>query len=532
MDVRSRVWDFTAVDDGAKPDQVILCVLLGREPCAIGFQEDQELNELIGLELPENDGIGDGVAQLPGQRPLVHETSAFGPRRRGDQASGGEGPQRLPHGGSADREDPRQFGLARQAIPLLELTGEDGFAQLALDLFTWPEHLARPKARFCLILGRHARCGFAHDGTLSNSNIVTNRECCTIPTWLTLDPHAAVFGLMINSRLDLGWAVIGTGWMAQEVMIPAIRSVQGQRVVALHGSSAARTAEIGARLRIPLTSNRLVDVLSDPTVDAVYIGTYNNAHHALSMAAAAAGKHVLCEKPMALSLRQATEVLDACRSHGVTFSVNHYHRHKAIFRQAKQLLDDGAIGDVVAGHVSLTVRLPEHLRRWRMHDPLSGGVTKDQTGHLVDLLRFLLGKEVSSVMATASETESSHGVEDTMSGILEFDRGPLVSITNSYVVESGSNTVELNGTRGSLVVAGSTSFAVDGQLELRGPDGNSLVDIQPAPTHYARVVELFSSAVASGRGVDPRDGLRSLEASLALLRAAATGARVRLSVSV
>src|SRR6266568_1081418 len=142
----------------------------------------------------------------------------------------------------------------------------------------------------------------------------------------------------------LGWGLIGASDIAQTRMIPAIKAQPDSRVVAVMSSQLERARQYAERNSIPRAYGSLEAVLADPEVDMVYISTTNDLHAAQTLAAARAGKHVLCEKPLALSLDQAREMVATCQAAGVVMATNHHLRNAATHRALRRLLAEGAIG--------------------------------------------------------------------------------------------------------------------------------------------------------------------------------------------
>src|SRR5258708_12326141 len=132
-------------------------------------------------------------------------------------------------------------------------------------------------------------------------------------------------------------------------------------------------------------------LLADPDVDAVYISTTNELHKAQTLAAAAAGKHVLCEKPLALTLDDAREMVAACDAAGVVMGTNHHLRNAASHRRIRELLQSGAIGTPLYARVFHAVYLPPHLQDCRLtNPPPPPAITPDTTLHHPDPLPSLL----------------------------------------------------------------------------------------------------------------------------------------------
>jgi 1,5-anhydro-D-fructose reductase (1,5-anhydro-D-mannitol-forming) len=193
------------------------------------------------------------------------------------------------------------------------------------------------------------------------------------------------------SKSKFGWGLIGASTIAKEWVIGAIRAQTGAEVVAVMSSSAARAKDYAKANAIPQAYDNLAALLGDPAIDAVYISTTNELHKEQTLAAAAAGKHVLCEKPLALSLADARDMVEACRKAGVVMGTNHHLRNAASHRAIHAAIKAGRIGLPLSARVFHAVHLPPHLQGWRITRPdAGGGVILDITVHDVDTLRFIL----------------------------------------------------------------------------------------------------------------------------------------------
>ncbi len=184
----------------------------------------------------------------------------------------------------------------------------------------------------------------------------------------------------------IGWGLIGASNVAREWIIPAINGVEGSRVVAVLGSSPARTRSYAEENGIPTAYEDMESFLADPALDAVYVSTTNERHASATIAAARARKHVLCEKPMALSLADAEAMLAAARAAGVQLGVNHHLRCMETHRAIRSLVSGGSLGRLVAMRLFFGVTLPDELKGWRVSKPeAGGGVLFDLTVHDADL---------------------------------------------------------------------------------------------------------------------------------------------------
>jgi 1,5-anhydro-D-fructose reductase (1,5-anhydro-D-mannitol-forming) len=336
---------------------------------------------------------------------------------------------------------------------------------------------------------------------------------------------------MTEQGRPLGWGIIGASRIAAEFIVPEIAASAGGELVAVFSTDSARGAAFAAEAGIPKACTALDELLSEPGVDIVYVGTTNELHAAQTVAAAAAGKHVLCEKPLALTLDEADQMIDACRRAGVVLATNHHLRNAATHRAARRLIEDGSIGTPLFARLSMAVALPEPAHRWRLAGP-GAGVTFDLTVHSADTVRFLLGAEVTEVVAlTARHGLARAGdIEDGAMTILRLENGVLVSLHDAFTVPYGEPGFEVYGTEGTIVARNVFTQRPLGTVELRRGGECTEVDVGDRPSLYRATVERMQAA-AQGDG-DPvasgEDGRRSLQVALAVLQSARSGERVAL----
>ena len=161
----------------------------------------------------------------------------------------------------------------------------------------------------------------------------------------------------MTKAAQTGWGLIGASTIASAHMIDAIRANPGNQVVAVASSSPERGRAFAAQHGIAAAYDRVEDLLADPSVQVVYISTTNQLHHGQVLAAAAAGKQVLCEKPLAMSVADAAEMVQACRAAGVLLATNHHLRNAATHRKIRELIQSGAIGKPLLDKKSFSQRL-------------------------------------------------------------------------------------------------------------------------------------------------------------------------------
>jgi 1,5-anhydro-D-fructose reductase (1,5-anhydro-D-mannitol-forming) len=171
---------------------------------------------------------------------------------------------------------------------------------------------------------------------------------------------------------NLRWGLVGASTIAAQQMIDAFRA-NGGEVVAVMSTDADRAAKFAEEHRIARTTTSLKDLVQSNDVDAVYISTTNELHRAQVFAAAKAGKAVLCEKPLALTLDDARAMVGECRSRGVILGTNHHLRNAATHRAMREAIHEGRIGKPLFARVFHAVYLPAHLQSWRIEKPEAGG---------------------------------------------------------------------------------------------------------------------------------------------------------------
>ena len=322
------------------------------------------------------------------------------------------------------------------------------------------------------------------------------------------------------------WALIGASTIAAEHMIGALRGA-GQDLAAIVSTTAARAQDFADSHRISVASVQLDAVLADPGTQAVYISSTNEKHHGQALAAIAAGKHVLCEKPLALTVDEAAEMVRAARQAGVVFATNHHLRCAGSHRAIRVLIRSGRIGRVLSLRLFHAVHLPPHLQGWRIDNPgAGGGVIPDITVHDADVARFLLGETPVSVVAGMTASGMGQGVEDSAMSVWTMPSGAMVLSHESFTHPFAGSGLEVHGDKGSIFARGVMTQQPAGEIELVTPAGREAV---PFSEHnlYAQGVADFLAAVA-GQGAPAasgEDGIASLAVALAVREAARTGQR-------
>jgi 1,5-anhydro-D-fructose reductase (1,5-anhydro-D-mannitol-forming) len=332
----------------------------------------------------------------------------------------------------------------------------------------------------------------------------------------------------------LRWGLIGASTIAAEHMIRAFRE-NGGEVVSVMSASADRAAKYAKQHGIARATTSREALVGSKDVDAVYISTTNELHRDQVFAAAAAGKHVLCEKPLALRLADARAMVAECRKQGVVIGTNHHLRNAATHRAMREAIKQGRIGRPLFARVFHSVYLPAHLQGWRVEQPdAGGGVIFDITVHDADTLRFVLDDEPESVIAMTSHGGMSRGgLEDGVMGVIRFSNGLLAQFHDGFTTKYATTGFEVHGDAGSLIGRDCMTQAPKGEVLLRTSAGEEEVKLDHENL-YARSVRLFQEAV-QGRGAPSatgEDGVKSLSVAVSALEAARSGAETAIDLTI
>lgn len=334
---------------------------------------------------------------------------------------------------------------------------------------------------------------------------------------------------MTERRLRVG--VIGAGGIARFAHLPNLKRNPRVDVVAVADIDPARAQRAAEDFSIPSWYASFHELLDDPTVEAVTVGTPPNAHKDPVVAAAAAGKHVLCEKPIAASLEDADAMVRATEDAGVAFAMGYQHRFGAQLPAVRRLLDDGVIGRPM-GMTQVGIG-PSHLPApWFVQKSVSGGgVLIDWGIYTAHTILWLMGPVETVYGATAifrpdvqvgDELITGVDVEDTAMATLRFESGAMGSWYAAWAVAAAHHSMTIDGSAGSIrtvrespgIDVYSTTF--EEPEHLRGWRRLALREPPLAEIHYRKLAD-FVDAVLDDRpvrvsGAEGRDALELVAA--------------------
>lgn len=322
------------------------------------------------------------------------------------------------------------------------------------------------------------------------------------------------------------WGLIGASTIAEQHMIGAIRATNGD-LSAVVSTTHSRAQTFASKHEISSFGTELALILDDPSIGAVYISSTNEKHRAQALAAIAAGKHVLCEKPLAMSVAEAAEMVRAAEAAGIVFATNHHLRCSGSHRAIRDLIRSGRIGRVLSLRIFHAVHLPENLQGWRVNDPgAGGGVIPDITVHDADVARFLLGEEPVDVVAQMGTSGMGQGVEDSAMSVWTMPSGAMVQSHESFTHPFAGSGLEIHGQAGSIFARGVMTQLPVGEIELVTSTGRETVPYSPHNLYVQAVTDFLAAIGGTGKpAATGDDGVSSLAVALAVRLAAQTGVR-------
>ncbi len=340
--------------------------------------------------------------------------------------------------------------------------------------------------------------------------------------------------------MAFGWGIVSIGLHPDNKIAPAITAAAGSELVAVFSRDQGRADAFAAKHGAQAAYSSLDDLLADRRVDAVLIASPNSLHGPQALRAAAAGKHVLTEKPMTTTLEDAMNLVRACRANGVKLGVGFELRHNPGHILARDLVAQGDLGRVTLaqgqwgfgnrGQDSFPLRAGRR-QWWDDPEAIGGASTMMGTGvHVVDLLRFMLGQEVTEVAALTDGQTAERPLEQMATLTLRFSGGTLGTLVCGRLLPDSRNDFTLYGINGNIRGQATIWEAQQGEVEV---STNTVNRTEVYPNSYLgnfiAQMEDFQQAVTENRepAATGLDGLRVVEATLAMIESARTGRTVQ-----
>ena len=297
---------------------------------------------------------------------------------------------------------------------------------------------------------------------------------------------------------DVRWGIIGAGDIVRKRVAAAIRESQNSELVSISRGRSdlaeAAAAEVGARKWFEDWREQIID----EEIDAVYVATPVFLHGEQTIAAAEAGKHVLCEKPMALNVAECDQMIAACEANGVKLGIAYYRHFYPVIGRAKEAIAAGEIGRVSLAQINAF----EHIdmqsgdpRHWFVEKEKSGGGPMMDFGcHRLEVLVNLFG-EVDRVASMISGSIYKREIEDTAVATLHFASGVTASLSVTHATNIPKDTLQIFGTNGCIEIPVLNS----GRLLVTAGTDQREENLPPAGNIHQPLIEDFVESVLQGR---------------------------------
>ncbi|OGS21690.1 MAG: hypothetical protein A3J83_02095 [Elusimicrobia bacterium RIFOXYA2_FULL_40_6] len=343
----------------------------------------------------------------------------------------------------------------------------------------------------------------------------------------------------------INWGVIGACGIADRRTIPeGITKAKNAKLSAVMDIAQDKVQAVAEKYGVKYYT-REEELLNDRNIDAVYIATPTNIHCKQVVMAAQRGKHILCEKPMAMSVSECNKMIEACKKNKVKLALGYMMRFHVYHQKAKEIVSSGALGKIVMGRAQLSCWYPPIKGAWRQDIKVGGGGSLiDMGSHCIDLLEMIMGK-VKEVSCFTNSLINKYSVEDTALMSVKFESGAVGLVDNHFNIPdlSSKNVLEIYGQKGSILAKGTVGQMSNGAMityiekDGKGYDAQQHrmsaheenIELEPRNIYQSQI-EHFCEAIEKNRNplISGEDGLWNLKIMLAAYKSAKTGKVVKL----
>lgn len=341
------------------------------------------------------------------------------------------------------------------------------------------------------------------------------------------------------------WGVIGSGGIAKRRTIPeGIMKAEHSMLLSVYDINSDANKIVAKEFNSSAAGS--ISELLKSDIDAVYVASPANMHLDHVIACAKAGKHIFCEKPLGMTVKEAEKMIRICKDNGVLLGTGLMMRFLSQHQAALKLIQDGRLGKLVYGRAQLSCWYPPTDGAWRQNPSLGGGGSlMDMGSHCIDLLEMFFG-DVKAVSCFINNTIHSYKSEDSATISLFFENGALATVDTFFCIpdNSSKNVLELYGSKGSVLAKGTIGQGSFGEMnafleedssgynaqQVRTTGEGHIINPEPINTYLAEIEE-FSCAILEKR--EPRNnailGLKSQVILAACYKSSKTGKVVRVN---
>jgi glucose-fructose oxidoreductase len=332
-------------------------------------------------------------------------------------------------------------------------------------------------------------------------------------------------------KRGLGVALVGLGYYSTDLLAPALQQTQNCYLAGIVTGTPAKAEAWKQQYNIPNKNiynySNFDQIANNPDIDVVYVVLPPSMHHEYVLRAANAGKHVWCEKPMAVTAKECQEMIDACRKNKKTLAIGYRLQHDPTTQAYRRIVQQQQLGKVQKVSCAAGYR-ESRTDHWKQKKELGGGVLYDMGVYAIQGARFGAGTEPVAVVSAKTSTTRpevyKNGLDESTEAVLEFPGGVLANIKTSFA--ENINFLNVAFQKGELNVSPYQSYA---GVRAKSPLGEIYHDYQ-VPWQQAKQMDDDAQAIMQGKPllVPGEEGLRDIRIVEAIYKSAVSGQRVRL----
>ncbi|WP_168119940.1 Gfo/Idh/MocA family oxidoreductase [Paenibacillus sp. HB172176] len=328
----------------------------------------------------------------------------------------------------------------------------------------------------------------------------------------------------------LRWGILGCAGIAKRSVIPGVQASRWNEVAAIASRNIDKAEETAKALQISTAYGSYEELLADDSLDVIYIPLPNHLHMEWTIRAAEAGKHILCEKPLALNAEEAARMAEACEKAGVQLLEAFMYRWDSRYDKIKEIIDSGEIGELRGIRSAFTFNNAKDKGNVRYRKEWGGGSLYDVGCYPISAARLLLGEEPVAATVQAIFSPEHDDVDMMASGLLEFEGG--VSLTfDCGMWAAFRNPLEVLGTEGIIEVPSAfvTNAQNSGNFYVSARGERRLVEVEAVNAYTAQADAMYRAVTGTeAPRFDSQDAIRNMKVIDACLKSARERARIEL----
>lgn len=328
------------------------------------------------------------------------------------------------------------------------------------------------------------------------------------------------------------WGIIGCGGIADRRTLPGLVLADNAECVAVMDKNSEVAATVGEKYGVANVYTDVDELLAQKDIEAVYIATPVFCHKEQAFKAADAGKHILLEKPMGLTVAEATEIKDYCALKGVKLGVGFMMRFHDAHEKIKEKIASGKIGEVVSAYAKFNCLSPVSEVKWRQTKSFSGGGTMMDMGiHCIDLLQYMTGMKATQVVGMSGNQIFKYpDTEDAATAIMRMENGSLFCVeANFNIPEEVGCRFEIYGTEGCITAEGTLGQTETGTVKISTTESSEDLEYVSG-NMYTKEITKFSNAILDNTDapVTAEEGIFNQKIVESVYHSEETGKRITL----